>query len=351
MAEDVKQRPRQGGSGRPRRSGLEDVARLADVSLATVDRVLNERGSVAVETARRVIEIARQVGLRRTLPTPYVRRLRLHVLLARSETPFLARLRQAFIQIAGTLDRSVVIQRSTLDESKPRLVAQRIRETKADGLIVYCEEHPENQKAIAVAVEAGIPAICLTTDVPDSPRFAYVGIDNTKAGRTAGFFAAKMAHCAGPAITLTHSMGSYRAHKERLAGFQSGLAAHAAAGIELAEILEGHDDADRVYRLALHALRRFPDAVALYNTGGANRAVAAAIRDQGLAGRLLFIGHELTEASTRLLQEGVMTVTIDQAPELQARRSIDLMLSRLGVLDSGSLSGEIPFTLHTCENA
>ena len=348
MVEELKQRPPRGGAGWPRRSGLEDVARLADVSLATVDRVLNERGSVAIVTARRVIEAARQVGLRRTLPTPYVRRLRLDVLLARSETPFLARLMQAFVQIAGTLDRSVIIQRSTLDESKPRLVAQRIRETKADGVIVYCEEHLENQKAIAAAVEAGIPVICLTTDVPDSPRFAYVGIDNTKAGRTAGFFAAKMMR-AGRAVTLTHSM-SYRAHKERVAGFQAGLAAHA-AGIELAEILEGHDDADRVYRLVMHALRRFPDAVALYNTGGANRAVAGAICDQGLAGKLLFLGHELTEASARLLQEGVMTVTIDQAPELQARRSIDLMLSRLGVLDSASLSGEIPFTLHTCENA
>ena len=45
-----------------------------------------------------------------------------------------------------------------------------------------------------------------------------------------------------------------------------------------------------------------------------------------------------------------MTVTIDQAPELQAHRSIDLMLNRLGVLASAPASGEIPFTLHTREN-
>lgn len=347
MAEDVVQRSR-GSGGRPRRSGLEDVARLAEVSLATVDRVLNERGSVAADTTRRVIEIARQVGLRRTLPTPYARTLRLDVLLVRSGTPFFMRLMQAFVQIAGTLDGSVIIQRSTLEEAKPRLVAQRIRETKADGVIVYCGEHRENRQAIAAVVEAGIPAICLTTDVPGSPRFAYVGIDHTKAGRTAGFIAARMARRAGPALALTHGMG-YRAHKERLAGFQAGLAAHE-PGIALAEILEHHDDSDRAYRLVGQALRQRPDAVALYNTGGANRAVAAAIRDHGLAGTLLFLGHELTDASARLLQEGVMTVTIDQAPELQARRSIDLMLSRLGVLASAPASGEIPFTLHTREN-
>jgi LacI family transcriptional regulator len=45
-----------------------------------------------------------------------------------------------------------------------------------------------------------------------------------------------------------------------------------------------------------------------------------------------------------------MTVAIDQAPELQARRSIDLMLSRLGVTPAETLAGEIAFTLHTAEN-
>ena len=40
----------------------------------------------------RVIEAARQLGLRRTLPSPYSRRVRVEVLLARSQMPFFARL-------------------------------------------------------------------------------------------------------------------------------------------------------------------------------------------------------------------------------------------------------------------
>jgi len=65
---------------------------------------------------------------------------------------------------------------------------------------------------------------------------------------------------------------------------------------------------------------------------------------------VLFVGHELTDESAALLRTGAMTVTIDQAPELQARRSIDLMLSRLGVTPAGVTDGEIAFTLHTAEN-
>ncbi len=119
-----------------RHAGMQDVAARAGVGIATVDRVLNERGSVREDTARRVIEAARALGMRRTLPAPYARKLRLDILLARSETPFFARLQRAFVRIAATLDRSVIIQRSTLDQARPRLVAQRIRDSAADGLIL-----------------------------------------------------------------------------------------------------------------------------------------------------------------------------------------------------------------------
>ena len=189
--------------------------------------------------------------------------------------------------------------------------------------------------------------MCLTTDVPGSPRFAYVGIDHTKAGRTAGFIAARMARRAGSALALTHGMGFGRT-RSGWPAFRRGWRP-IEPGIALAEILEHHDDSDRAYRRVGQALRQRPDAVALYNTGGANRAVAAAIRDHGLAGTLLFLGHELTDASARLLQEGVMTVTIDQAPELQARRSIDLMLSRLGVLASARIRGNPVHAAHARE--
>ncbi len=78
--------------------------------------------------------------------------------------------------------------------------------------------------------------------------------------------------------------------------------------------------------------------------------MAHAIRDAGRKPEVLFVGHELTEESAALLRAGEMTVAIDQAPELQARRSIDLMLCRLGVTAAEAPAGEIAFTLHTAEN-
>lgn len=331
------------------RAGLQQVAARAGVGVATVDRVLNERGGVRVDTARRVIEAARALGLRRTLPLPYARKARLDVLLARLDTPFGLRLQQAFARIAATLDRSVVVHRSVLDQSDPRLFARRVRESAADGLILYCEEHPATLRAVAGAAARGLPLICLTTDLPTAPRLAYVGIDHTRAGRTAALVAAMAAGGAGSALVLTSRLG-FRAHRERLGGFEAGLHLHA-PGMRVADVLHGEDDRDACYRLVSRALRHGAGVTAIYNTAGANRAVAAALRDTGRAGSVAFVGHELTEASAALLREGVMTLAIDQAPELQARRSVEIMLKRLGMFDPEPPPADIPFTLHTRENA
>ena len=330
------------------RLGLEDVARRAGVGLSTVDRVLNERGSVSAATERRVIEAARDIGLRRVLPVPHARQVRIEVMLAQSVTPFITRLTRAMGQAAATLDRSIVILRSSIDMRDPANVAARIAGSRADGIIVYCEEHPANVAAIAAVTAAGRPVICVVTDVPESPRIAYVGIDHAKAGRTAAFFVARMGRPAGIALTLSTSTG-FRAHKQRIDGFREALAAHS-PGVTVAPLMTSGDDPERAYYLLTQALRQTPDAVALYNTGGANTAVAHAIRDAGREDDVLFVGHELTEESTGLLRAGAMTVAIDQAPELQARRSIDLMLNRLGVTPAQAMEGEIAFTLHTAEN-
>ncbi len=47
---------------------LAALAKRIGVGVATVDRVLNERGGVSPETTRRVLQAAREAGLKRILP-------------------------------------------------------------------------------------------------------------------------------------------------------------------------------------------------------------------------------------------------------------------------------------------
>jgi len=342
------------GDSRPGRSGqtkarLADVARRAGVGIATVDRVLNERGNVSPATARKVIEAARELSLPRILPVPYRRGLRLHVVMVRRDTPFFERLNAAFQRVAATLDRSVIVQRSFVDETRPADVAKHLLATNADALILYGQEHAAIIDAVTELTSKGVPVVTMVSDLPTSPRLAYVGTDHYRAGRTAAFFVSRMARRPGPVIVLTHSF-DYRAHAQRVSGFRDGLADHG-PDLRVVSVLEGHDRQGESEELVLSQMRSTDeDIVGLYNTGGANRAVERALSSLEPARRPVFIGHELTVHTARMLSEGAMTLTIDQNPEEQARRAVDVLLRRFGYAESSPEATEVPFSIFGPEN-
>ncbi len=332
-----------------RKARLADVARRAGVGIATVDRVLNERGNVSPATARRVIEAARELSLPRVLPMPYRRGLRLDVVMVRRETPFSERLNAAFLRVGATLDRSVIVQRTFLDETKPPDIARHILSTKSDALILNGQEHGAIVDAVTALTSNGVPVVTMVSDLPTSPRLAYVGIDHYCAGRTAAFFMARMVHRRGPVIVLTHSF-EYRAHAERVSGFRDGLSDYA-PHLAITDVLEGRDRQAESEQLLVGRFRNAPDEVAgIYNTGGANRAVERAMSEVAWTTRPVFIGHELTVHTARMLAAGVMTLTIDQNPEEQARRAIDVLLRRFGYTGSAIEPNEVAFTIFGPEN-
>ncbi len=115
----------------------------------------------------------------------------------------------------------------------------------------------------------------MVSDLPTSPRLAYVGTDHYRAGRTAAFFVSRMARRPGPVIVLTHSF-DYRAHAERVSGFRDGLVDHG-PDMRVVGVLEGHDRQVESEELVVSKMRSIDeDIVGLYNTGGANRAVERA---------------------------------------------------------------------------
>ena len=331
---------------------LNDIAKLAGVGTATVDRVLNERGGVSQKLVERVLEAARRLKLKHVLPTSHQRVLRIEVLLARPELPLVARMKHEFGRLSERMDRSVIIERTILKTDDPRVVAKAIHQSKADGLIFYPHEDPIIHKAIAQAQDRGVQVITILSDAPDSGRLACAGTDHFEAGRTAGFFMAQMAHASGPILILCHNQQIY-GHAKRIAGFRDALARHG-QHLHVAKIIDGGDDSRRSENLLVKSFKERADFVGIYNVGAANDAVAEALSRNLLKADPIFIGHELTPESRALLESGVMTLVIDQNPEHQSRFAIDVLLHHFGYTDQTWLTkpylSNIAFKLHTVEN-
>lgn len=156
----------------------------------------------------------------------------------------------------------------------------------------------------------------------------------------------------GPLLVLCNHLG-FQSHAERLRGPTAYLATHATE-FPIVEIVEGGDDAVRSEARLKDALRRHPEAVAIYNVGAANRGVVAAIRAGITLRPPVFIGHELTAFTHQSLRDGVMTLIIDQSPELQAQFAIDVLLNQFDFAGATqiapSYASTVPFVLYGPEN-
>lgn len=324
-----------------------DIARHAGVGTATVERVLNGRGGVRPDLVARVVIAARALKYPRTLPDTHRGLLRIEVLMVRPETTFYRRLSRAFERIAATLDPLVVVQRSFTEEMKPEAIARRILSTATPraALILAVPNSPLISAAVEAVVARGIPVVHVVTRASGHTG-EFVGIDNQAAGRTAAFFIARMARTEGPVVALCHPI--YQVHRDRIRGFSDYFLKH--PGPIAFEWLgftrdEEHFSAETLAMV----LERHPDLVGLYNAGGANAALISVLQRHPRGRDILFVGHELTDYTRAALGEGIMDVVLDQAPEAQAQRALDLVLRRIGLTDIEPDRNPIRFITITAE--
>ncbi|KRA67501.1 substrate-binding domain-containing protein [Agrobacterium sp. LC34] len=330
------------------RPNYRDIARLAGVGTATVERVLNGRGGVRAELVEKVVIAARELDYPRTLPETHRGLLRIEVLMVRPETTFYRRLSRAFERIAATLDPLVVVHRSFAEEMKPEELASRIiaaGEARA-GLILAVPSSPAVSAAVEAVVARGIPVVHVVTRA-SAEKGEFIGIDNGAAGRTAAHFITRMARRDGPVIALCHPI--YQVHRDRISGFSDYFRDH--PGKHRFEWLGFTRDDEYYSAEALRmALDLYPDMAGLYNVGGANAALIDVLRRHPRGGDIFFVGHELTDYTRKALNDGIMDIVLDQAPEAQARRALDLVLKRIGLTDIEPDSAPIRFVTITAQS-
>lgn len=331
-----------------RKPTLKDIATRARVGTATVERVLNGRGGVRPDIVEAVIKAARDLDYPRLLPERHRGLMRVEVLLVQPHSTFFRRLSRAFERIAATLTPLVTVQRTFIEEINPAEIARRIAtpETRRAALILAVPDHPLICEAVSRVVASGLPVISIVTRITGHAG-DHVGIDNYAAGRTAAMFMSRMAQNKGPVIALAHPI--YEVHRDRIRGFSDYVQAHAESA-RFDWLGFSMDDADRSTDLLFRALRDGPPPGGLYNAGGTNAALIDLLRRQRPRRELFFVGHELTDYTAAALREDLMDIVLDQAPEAQARRALDLALRRIGLTEIEPNMAPIRFTTITAES-
>jgi len=336
-----------------KRPTINDLAREAGVSVATVDRVLNRRLPVRENTANIVVQAAEKLGYHATS----LLRQRL------AETPqrhfgfLLQKRNDDFYKLlaaqlsSATRAANFIRGRATIDfmdEIVPSLIAAKIEETggKVDALAVVAVDHPLVNEAIG---SVGKPVFTLLSDVTSPQRAGYLAVDSRRAGRTAAWAISRLANKAGKIGIL---LGSHRYLSQELSeiSFRSYIREHAAEFL-LLEPLINLDDQRIAYEAASDLIASNPELAGIYVAGGGVEGVIRALKEEGAGRQIITVCNELMPATRAALIDGTIDLVLSTPVEQLARRTVELMAR---ACNGESLEGMaqllFPADIHISEN-
>lgn len=301
--------------GRPT---VHDIARQASVSLATVDRVLNERPGVRAQTIARVHEAIRELGYTRDVHAANLarqREYRLVFAIPETRSKFMEAVRGEILRarVSQLAERCRIDLLSLPISDTHQLVTalSAVDPVATDGLAIMAPETPRLRDAVVHLLEAGVPVVPIVSDLPNSGCGHFVGINNVGAGRTAGFLLGRFTGGReGKVAVMAGSMTS-RDHAERRLGFDQ-VMREQFPQLEVLPTVECWDRSELVETRTRTLLARDRDIVGVYSVGAGNSGLANALSGVAASRRPAVVVHELTEISACGLRSGVFDAVIAQ---------------------------------------
>lgn len=309
------------------RSTVSQIAKEAGVSPATVDRVLNGRDGVRARTRDIVMEVATRLGYFGPIRGNDAQEIRMEFVLPAGNNTFMLMLSNFLFEEAAAYG-GINANLHLIEAFDPENLSKKLRELEGqtDAVALVALDHPIVREAINQLAAKGIRVATLVSDISSVNKTGYVGIDNRAAGRLAGllmgrFIGDSQEH--DTAIFIGSS--AYRGHEEREMGYRS-IIAQDFPTLRIVDIIPVSEDRDRAFDAARHLLET-KNIKGIYNIGSGNQGIGRALRDTQQGRDVVFIGHDLTDATRMMLLDRTMDAVIDQNPRVEAREAIKLLVS------------------------
>ncbi len=355
---------------RPARPTLADIAQQAGLSVSTVDRVLNARAPVSDKTAKRVFEAARALGYRIPAATApeqslaHAKPCRLGFLLQNPEQAFYQQLSLELENVVRTKcalhanaqhNAVASIHVDFISDNAPQAIAAQIKNLAhhCDALALTCYEHPGILQAIESAEARGVRIFALLSPLGAHILRPYIGLDNRKVGRTAGWAMTHLGRRSGQ-VGIFVGRHSFVGHELREMGFRSYCREHAPE-IEVLDPLASLDNPEIAYRSTTGLLATHSDLCGIYVAGGGMEGVIRALRDTQLSQPLCVITQEMTPESRQALIDQVITLVVATPLRQLATDTVAQMISALNKDRPDTAAPPVqppalPFVLYTAEN-
>lgn len=314
---------------------IKEIAQLSGVSRGTVDRVLNKRGNVNPETAKRIEELATSLGYTpnkaATALAAKKRNITIGVLVISEGNIFFDDILlgiQNAIEELQTYGVTVIIEKMKGYNIDTQLtLIDKLVNQNIHGLVLTPINDPLIADKLSTLSDSNIPVITLNSDIENTNSLCYVGIDYFKSGQIAAGLLGllKPNSCYVGVVT-----GSFKSlgHAKRIQGFESTLATKY-PHITLLATVENNDDDIESFEVTKQLLLDYPELDTIYLTAAGVYGATRAVQNLKSTKKITIICCDDIPQTKELVKQGVISATICQQPITQGYRSMKILFDYL----------------------
>jgi len=344
----------------PRITRIKDIAKLAGVSIGTVDRVLHNRGEVAEKTRLKVQQILKETNYSPNVMAQVLKsKKRFHLvslLPAPSEdNSFWEKHPLGMVRALEELNPfPVSLSQVTFDmqneaDFQKKTIA--VLDLKPDGVLLAPIFKSESISFCSRLQEANIPFVFIDEYIENTNFLAYIGENIFRSGRVAGQLIDMITPEKSDLLIVTIARNIRNVHHltNRTEGFLSYFRKSGKNKGKKIIINIPEPSSDDVKNSIDKALLDNPGIGSVFITGSRSYLIALYLEKRGLKS-INLIGYDLLDLNVKFLKSGITRFLIGQRPEEQTYKGIKKLFEYLSLHKMPDKIEYLPVDIVTSEN-
>ncbi len=312
------------GNEVPMNTTIYDIAQRAEVSIATVSKVMNGNGRISTRTRTKVVRIMHELGYEPSMVASALtgkQTFTLGLLIPDLANPFFAEIARNIEDRAHEMGFSVIICST---DNKPERTQRNIRffkQKRVDGVIIGTGDV---DAATITGLLKSMPVVLIARDIPTLAVDA-VRVDDFLGGRMA---AAHLLESGHRCIAVVAEDELFVSSNERVRGYRAALE-EAGVSYDPGLVVQVIPNPESAKAAAAELLEARPDLTAIFTCNDLLATlVIQAARERGLSvpGDLSVIGFDNTLHASIVYPA---LTTIAQPTEDMSRQVVDLLLGKI----------------------
>lgn len=316
---------------------IKDIAKLAGVSVGTVDRVLHNRGRVSDYALRKVTEVMNQIDYKpnliaRTLGSNKNYRIAA-IIPDPNLDPYWAQTNLGIIQAQTEWAQyGVIVDQFPFDlynKDSFQHIATKVVEGQPDGIVLAPIFYHESVPAFELFQEHNIPYVLFNTNIHEAKPLAFIGQNLSQSGKVGAQLMILGQHGPGTFAVLHIDEdvqdSVHLLEKER--GFRSHLDENSKSQYEIVTFSISPNSP--TFNEQMTKLIASESLKGIFVSTSKGTAVAASFLEQHGKNEIRLIGYDILIENLKYLRSGVIDFLINQNPKRQAHLGISHLVNHL----------------------